>query len=215
MNLSLVVIQGKAEGREIPVRLAQFLIGRDPECQLRPASPLVSKRHCAILIRDEKVYIRDFESTNGTLVNQQPIKGETELKDGDALKIGPLNFKVRIAEESATATVPEAPAAAAIAEKTAIEPIKAAVKKGSGFDEESLIDMLLNEGGAAQPVSPNDPVPTGSTIMEGVSIEAAAQAADDKDKKPDAKKEKQKIDPASTANAAKAILDKYMRRPRT
>lgn len=212
MKLSLVVVQGNTEGREIPVRLAQFLIGRDPECQLRPASPLVSKRHCAILIRDDKVYIRDFESTNGTLVNQQPIKGETELKDGDALKVGPLNFKVRIAEEASTATIPDAPAAAVT---EAPKPAKTAAKKSGGFDEESVIDMLFNEGGVPQPVSPNDPVPTGSTIMEGVSLEAAGQEEEDKAKKPDAKKEKPKIDPASTANAAKAILDKYMRRPRT
>ena len=213
MKLSLVVVQGTTEGREIPVRLAQFLIGRDPECQLRPASPLVSKRHCAILLRDDKVYIRDFESTNGTLVNQQPIKGETELKDGDALKVGPLNFKVRLTDEAEEPTVPDAPAAA-VAEPPAPVPVKAAVKKGGGFDEESLIDMLLNEGGVPAPVSPNDPVPSGSTIMEGVSLDTAAPG-DDKDKKPDAKKEKPKIDPASTANAAKAILDKYMRRPRT
>jgi pSer/pThr/pTyr-binding forkhead associated (FHA) protein len=215
MNLSLVVVQGKSEAREIPIRLSQFIIGRDPECQLRPASPLVSKRHCAILVREGKAYIRDFDSTNGTLVNAEPIKGETEIKNGDALKVGPLNFKVKISDPAGAATSPETPAAAPEPPKEAAP--KTAAKKG-GFDEESLIDMLFNDTGAPPTTSADDPVPTGSTIMEGISLETSTQTGDDKDKKPDDKKavkKNEKIDPASTANAAKAILDKYMRRPRT
>ena len=78
MKVSLVVMSdGKAKGQAIPVTLPQFVIGRDPQCQLRPASPVISKRHCALLVRGEQVFVRDFESTNGTFVNDQPVKGET------------------------------------------------------------------------------------------------------------------------------------------
>src|SRR5204863_487614 len=87
MMLSLVVLTpGKTEGKVLNLPLAQFLIGRDPQCQLRPASPSISKRHCAVIQRDGKAFIRDFDSTNGTLVNDQPVKGEQELHDGDELK---------------------------------------------------------------------------------------------------------------------------------
>src|SRR2546428_510961 len=94
MKLSLVVNHGGHKGKVIPIPLKQFLIGRDPQCHLRPASPLISKRHCALLIRGEKVFVRDFESTNGTAVNEQPIKGEQELKNNDSLRVGPLDFRV-------------------------------------------------------------------------------------------------------------------------
>src|SRR5260370_31993794 len=95
MKLSLVVLTpGKMEGKSIPINLPQFLIGRDPQCHLRPASPLISKRHCAVIIRGEKAFVRDFESTNGTAVNEQPIKGEQELKHNDSLRVGPLDFRV-------------------------------------------------------------------------------------------------------------------------
>ena len=68
MKLSLVVLtSGKSEGQEIPVPQAQFVIGRDPKCNLRPASPIISKRHCALLIRNGKVFVRDFDSTNAPL----------------------------------------------------------------------------------------------------------------------------------------------------
>src|SRR5262245_7004161 len=70
MKLSLVVMTaGKSQGQAIPVTLAQFVIGRDPQCNLRPASAVISKRHCALLVQDGRVAIRDFNSTNGTFVN--------------------------------------------------------------------------------------------------------------------------------------------------
>ncbi|HMP02041.1 MAG TPA: FHA domain-containing protein [Gemmatales bacterium] len=98
MKLSLVVAQGNPPGKEIPIRLPQFLIGRDPDCHLRPASPLVSKRHCALLVREGRAFVRDFNSTNGTFVNQEPVKGEREIQDGDELKMGPLLFKIKLTE---------------------------------------------------------------------------------------------------------------------
>src|SRR6516165_8272512 len=97
MKLSLVVLTpGKSEGKVIPVALSQFVIGRDPQCHLRPASAVISKRHCAILVRDGKIFLRDFDSTNGTFVNDQPVKGEVEVKHDDRLKVGPLLFGLRV-----------------------------------------------------------------------------------------------------------------------
>ena len=54
---------------------------------------MISKRHCAIVQRDNKVFIQDFGSTNGTSLNDQPVKDEIELHDADRLKIGPLHFE--------------------------------------------------------------------------------------------------------------------------
>src|SRR5262249_48130187 len=97
MKVSLVVMSdGKAKGQAIPVTLPQFVIGRDPQCQLRPTSPVISKRHCALLIKGGKVFVRDFGSTNGTFVNEDPVKGEKELTDKDILKVGPLLFEVSL-----------------------------------------------------------------------------------------------------------------------
>ena len=57
---------------------------------------MISKRHCALIQRDGKAYIRDFGSTNGTFLNDQPVKDEVELHHNDELKIGPLLFEVQI-----------------------------------------------------------------------------------------------------------------------
>ena len=44
MKISLVVAQGVHTGKVIPVTAAEFVIGRDPQCHLRPASPYTRPR---------------------------------------------------------------------------------------------------------------------------------------------------------------------------
>ena len=204
MKLSLVVLTpGKTEGKVIPVTLSQFVIGRDPQCHLRPASAVISKRHCALLMRDGKIFLRDFDSTNGTFINDQPVKGEVEVQHDDRLKVGPLLFGIRV-EAGAPAPVnrPTPPPAAK----------KPAPAEAS--DDDSIAAMLLSlqDDTGTQSGSPPE-VPEGSTVMDlqappapdAAAATAAAAAAKDKDKK---KPE------GNTSSAAKAILEKYMRRPR-
>jgi hypothetical protein len=49
------------------------------------------------LVRDGQVYVRDFGSTNGTLVNDELVKdSEIAVSDGATMKLGPLDFIVRV-----------------------------------------------------------------------------------------------------------------------
>ena len=97
MKVTLVVASGAHQGKIIPITGSQFLIGRDTQCHLRPASQAISKRHCGVLVRDGKVYIQDFGSTNGTTVNEEVLKDSVlAVEDGTTLKLGPLDFVVRI-----------------------------------------------------------------------------------------------------------------------
>jgi predicted component of type VI protein secretion system len=97
MKVSLVVATGAHEGKVIQITGQQFLIGRDAQCHLRPASQAISKHHCGVLVRDGQIYIKDYGSTNGTLVNDALIRGaEVMVVDGASLKLGPLDFIVRI-----------------------------------------------------------------------------------------------------------------------
>lgn len=97
MKVSLVVASGAHQGKVIPIAGQEFLIGRDPQCQLRPASQAVSKQHCGVIIRDGKVYLKDYGSTNGTVLNDAIVKSEERLlSNNDLVKIGPLDFTIRI-----------------------------------------------------------------------------------------------------------------------
>lgn len=97
LQASLRVIGGKHDGELVPMASHRFLIGREEDCQLRPNNDLVSRHHCAFTIDDYSVRLRDLGSTNGTLVNGNRLRGETNLKAGDRVMIGKLELELEIA----------------------------------------------------------------------------------------------------------------------
>ena len=94
MELSLKVMTGRNAGQLVRVPVNKFLIGRSDDCHLRPHSDLISRHHCAILIDNGVVAVRDFNSRNGTFVNGEKVVGQTTLKTGDILSVGQLTFEV-------------------------------------------------------------------------------------------------------------------------
>lgn len=98
MIAKLVVMLGKAEGREIPLPASQFIVGRGPTCHLRPHSEQVSKVHCAIGRRAGHIVVRDLQSRNKTYVNDEPIRGTVRVQDRDVLTVGPLKFRFSITD---------------------------------------------------------------------------------------------------------------------
>jgi pSer/pThr/pTyr-binding forkhead associated (FHA) protein len=106
VEVKLKVQAGSNSGKEIPVPVSPFVIGRSSECQLRPKSDAISRNHCSILISDQTAIVRDLNSRNGTFVNGQQIKGDHPLKDGDVLQVGKLEFVVVMATTAQAPAVP-------------------------------------------------------------------------------------------------------------
>ncbi len=103
MKVTLVVASGVHQGKAIPIAAPQFYIGRDAQCHLRPASQAISKRHCGVILRDGKVFVQDFGSTNGTMVNDALVKNaEVEVQNGASLKLGPLDFTIKVEYKEVT-----------------------------------------------------------------------------------------------------------------
>jgi predicted component of type VI protein secretion system len=227
MKLGLLVLTtGKQEGKLLEIKLPQFLIGRDPQCNLRPASPLISNRHCAVIVRDGKAFIRDFGSTNGTYLNGQRVEGEHELKNDDQLKVGPIHFAVRLEASPPTPAPATRPAATnktplpatrpitktAPAPNAAPVPVTAKAKfVPSGDEDMDITAMLLEMDDDDAPSSGSaDGVPEGSTVMDLV-IPSEVLAG-----KPPGSKEaaKAKAPTGDTRSAAAKILDQMTKRPR-
>jgi pSer/pThr/pTyr-binding forkhead associated (FHA) protein len=200
MKISLVVLSaGSAAGKALPINVPQFIIGRDPGCNLRPASAMISKRHCAVLVKNGQVSLRDFGSTNGTSVNDEPVTGEVRLKDGDLLKVGPLSFKLVIEgkPEPTKPTPPPKPKTADIMDDDAAAALLS-------FDEETgAVSVTTAETG-------EDAIPGGSTIMEIPVFPSPGEGSKEAAAKPEDKKPDTKAKPPTGAaqDAAKAILDK-------
>ncbi|MBA2116477.1 FHA domain-containing protein [Bremerella alba] len=96
MQVMLQVIRGPSAGKEFKLPVDNFVIGRGDGCHLKPKSDMVSRKHCALAVRDSKLFLEDFGSKNGTLVNGERVEGTIELKMGDELRVGPLDFLILI-----------------------------------------------------------------------------------------------------------------------
>jgi pSer/pThr/pTyr-binding forkhead associated (FHA) protein len=94
MKAKLCVLKGPSEGKEIAIPVSKFFIGRGEDCHLRPKSDAISRHHCAIIITDSQIAIRDFGSKNGTFVNDQRVENIAILNNGDKVVVGPLSFKL-------------------------------------------------------------------------------------------------------------------------
>jgi predicted component of type VI protein secretion system len=94
MVTKLVVASGKSAGRTISIKRNKLLIGRAEECDVRPLSEEVSRRHCAVIVGPADVWIEDLGSRNGTFVNGVRIEAKTKLADGDMIRVGSLEVRV-------------------------------------------------------------------------------------------------------------------------
>lgn len=103
LQIELRVTDGS--GRVFPLVLAEgqeMIFGRSQyaDIVLDPDDRTISGTHCKICNRKGRVLLKDLQSTNGTLVNGEPIReqGTVELQDGDILKIGHTRYEFRLTE---------------------------------------------------------------------------------------------------------------------
>ncbi len=81
-------------GREFPL-VGALTIGRDPDCQIVIPNPTVSKHHARLYAQAGDWFVEDTGSTNGTLLNDEPLLAPTRVKTGDRLSIGETRFELR------------------------------------------------------------------------------------------------------------------------
>ncbi|MBC8060959.1 MAG: FHA domain-containing protein [Clostridiaceae bacterium] len=67
---------------------SQISIGRGRDNDIELKHPLVSRNHAKILIKENRYYLEDLKSTNGTFINSGEVISATELTEGDEIFIG-------------------------------------------------------------------------------------------------------------------------------
>jgi pSer/pThr/pTyr-binding forkhead associated (FHA) protein len=77
----LIVREGLEESgpRQVPMRQTRFVIGRAATCDLVLDLPYVSPEHCTILWHNDRPYVRDLGSKNGTFVNGERVSADSEI----------------------------------------------------------------------------------------------------------------------------------------
>jgi Nif-specific regulatory protein len=112
VSYQLTARTGPLKGTSWLVSEQPLVIGRDVGCSITINDPLVSRRHCEIVLQHGMVLVRDLGSSNATFVNAAPIK-EAELKLGDEVAIGSAIFFLTTLRQGNGAILPAGKAPAA------------------------------------------------------------------------------------------------------
>ena len=203
MEVKLRVVSGKNAGQELPVGVPRFVIGRAEGCQLRARSEAIGERHCEIEVAPGLVRIHDLGSPTATFVNGERLSSASrELKIGDRLKIGPLEFEVCMSVKLAAK---KKPAVSSIGEA-------AARLAGSKADDLDL-DQLLAAGDDDAP--PPSRYAAQMTEQEKAALGIRSADSTSATGTPRTGKTPTKANPASEADTGKLIADalnKYKKR---
>jgi pSer/pThr/pTyr-binding forkhead associated (FHA) protein len=78
---------GLETGSTYELQTPVTLLGRGTDCDLRMVDPGVSRHHAELRVEDGQVVLVDLGSTNGTLVNGQPMR-RVVLTDGMNVTLG-------------------------------------------------------------------------------------------------------------------------------
>lgn len=86
LKISLAIIKGARAGYIYHLEKPYVLIGRGKVDLIIPDKE-ISRKHVAIEVRNDKIFLRDLGSTNGTIINNNKVS-ITEISDQTEFKIG-------------------------------------------------------------------------------------------------------------------------------
>jgi hypothetical protein len=102
----LVVREGLGRvGQEILLVDDVTTLGRAASCQVVIDNDFASRRHAQIVRREDVYWLRDLDSKNGTLLDNERVTVETPLADGAEIRIG--SVVLRFIDPAATRTQPD------------------------------------------------------------------------------------------------------------
>jgi pSer/pThr/pTyr-binding forkhead associated (FHA) protein len=91
---TLVITAPEASARTIEVR-RPIVVGRGAEADITLEDAFASDRHARFDTADGALFVHDLGSTNGTMVNGEPVSDRTVLSRGDTVRIGGTTMEVR------------------------------------------------------------------------------------------------------------------------
>lgn len=94
-GLAITVAEGPRELRGVTLLLSgPIVIGRSADADLVIADDFVSSIHAKLLPDGDGAILEDLGSTNGTLMNGQPVTRPMRMREGDVIDLGTNRLKV-------------------------------------------------------------------------------------------------------------------------
>ncbi|MGN5755126.1 FHA domain-containing protein [Acinetobacter calcoaceticus] len=165
MTWKLQAITGEITGQEISVD-RDMLVGRHQDADVLLQAAEISRRHAALLLKDQLLWVQDLNSSNGTFINDIRIEQEKQLHDGDIVQFASFKFSV-LAPAQEILDLPE----------IEVEPVNAVLTPDlSDQGMPSLTERAAEEEVRRDGMPQNISIPKPAPIPEGVDINAQQQA---------------------------------------
>jgi len=91
-QFALRVSSGFNQGALLPLTRKRSVLGRSFQASVPLEDDRVSREHAEIILDKGRFYVSDKESTNGTYLNNEVLKGRKELSPGDTIRVGSSVF---------------------------------------------------------------------------------------------------------------------------
>ena len=91
----IIVSEDGVELLRKTVRPGDYVIGREPECEVQVEVERVAGRHAQLTVNFDHALIEDLGSDSGTRVNGQPVKEPTRLWPNQKIQIGAATVELR------------------------------------------------------------------------------------------------------------------------
>src|SRR4051794_7998423 len=89
----LVIRRDDGYGDVIPLQVGQrYTLGRANTNRIVLKDELCSRDHAEVHFAEDRWWLRDLQSLNGTRVNGEPLDGEWELTSADEFQVGKSRF---------------------------------------------------------------------------------------------------------------------------
>ena len=85
----------KGQGYLIPEEVS---IGRSDANTIMIDDNALSSRHCMVYLKGDRWFVKDMDSTNGTMVNSRPVH-LAELYDDDVILVGGTQLAIHVVPE--------------------------------------------------------------------------------------------------------------------
>lgn len=127
----LVILTGPRAGETVPLEGdGEFVIGREPSCNLAIEDGTISRRHAALRREGAGFSVRDLDSRNGIRVQGRKLP-DSPLAHGDILHVGSVQLRF-LSEGFAEAPPPDGPPAV-------VAPASASPGKGRRLDLPAIV----------------------------------------------------------------------------
>lgn len=172
MTWKLQAVTGEFTGQEITVE-HDMLVGRHQDADLLLQAAEISRKHAALLLQNDQLWVQDLNSSNGTFVNDIRIEQEVQLHDGDFVQFASLKFSVLAPNPELVTDLPESEIESVVVtdQQTLTTPAQDMADKGMPSLNERDCDVAVNREGMPQNIAIPKPAP----IPEGVDVKAVPE----------------------------------------